>query len=284
MAIVGCGALLSRAGEGAAAVATVYVAHPWLAFAGALTPVMFAYGGWQTASFAAADMRDPARDLSRAMLFGVLGVVALYLTVNVAFLLALGPAGLAATVTPATAVVARVAHNAGVGAMVISGFIALSTFGFLSQGLFAVPRLYQAMGADGLFFRAIGRCRRAPARRSRRSRCKERSPPSSPATGQYESIMSYVISVDFVFYGLAALALFVFRARAFGAADIACPGHPFTTLFSCSRAGQSSPRPSTMIRSTVSSDSAHSRSACRPTSCGHVCAISRRDDASVTTR
>ena len=45
----------------------------------ALTPVMFAYGGWQTASFVAGEMRDPRRDLARGLLFGVIGVIALYI-------------------------------------------------------------------------------------------------------------------------------------------------------------------------------------------------------------
>ncbi len=46
-----------------------------------LTPVMFAYGGWQTASFVAGEMRHPGRDLSRALLLGVAGVVLLYTAV-----------------------------------------------------------------------------------------------------------------------------------------------------------------------------------------------------------
>jgi APA family basic amino acid/polyamine antiporter len=54
------------------------------------------------------------------------------------------------------------------------------------------------------------------------------------ASGSYESIMSYVTSVDFMFYGLAALALFVFRARDRARPDVVgytVPGHPWTTAF-----------------------------------------------------
>ncbi|HEY9284131.1 MAG TPA: amino acid permease, partial [Pyrinomonadaceae bacterium] len=53
-----------------------------VAFFAALTPVMFAYGGWQTASFVAAEMRDPRRDLARGLLYGVAGVIVLYAAVN----------------------------------------------------------------------------------------------------------------------------------------------------------------------------------------------------------
>lgn len=234
VAIIGCGVAIMAHGTGSTTMAGTMPEHPWRALAAAFTPVMFAYGGWQTASFAAADMRDPARDLSRAMLYGVLGVVALYLAVNGAFLLALGANGLANTITPAAAVVDHVSSSMHIGAEAIAACIALSTFGFLSQGMFATPRVYQAMAADGLFFKAI-------ARISPRSH----TPVTAialqgtlcaivAASGSYESIMSYVTSVDFIFYGLAALALFVFRARDKTRVDVVgytVPGHPWTTGF-----------------------------------------------------
>src|SRR4029077_7214412 len=70
----------------------------------AMVPVAFAYGGWQTASFVAGEMRDPRRDLSRGLLIGVIGVVLLYLSVNFVCLRVLSPEGLAATRIPASAV------------------------------------------------------------------------------------------------------------------------------------------------------------------------------------
>ena len=59
----------------------------------ALTPVMFAYGGWQTASFVAAEMRDPRRDLARGLLWGVIGVVTLYAAVAFTCVYVLGAGG-----------------------------------------------------------------------------------------------------------------------------------------------------------------------------------------------
>lgn len=234
VAIIGCGVAIMARGTGSTDMRGTASVSPWSGIAAAFTPVMFAYGGWQTASFAAADMRDPARDLSRAMLYGVLGVVALYLAINAVFLLALGADGLARTVTPAAAVVDHVSGSMHIGAKVIAASIALSTFGFLSQGMFATPRVYQAMAADGLFFKTI-------ARISPRSH----TPVTAialqgtlcavvAASGSYESIMSYVTSVDFMFYGLAALALFIFRARdreRTGKVGYLVPGHPWTTAF-----------------------------------------------------
>ena len=61
------------------------------AIGAAMTPVMFAYGGWQTSSFVAGEMRDPQRDLARGLLLGVIGVVLLYTAVAFVCVHALGP-------------------------------------------------------------------------------------------------------------------------------------------------------------------------------------------------
>src|SRR5882724_3100004 len=91
----------------------------------AMVPVAFAYGGWQTATFVAGEMRDARRDLSRGLLIGVGGVVALYLAVNLACLLVLGSAGLDATTTPASDVM-RIALGER-GAQWIAIAISIST-------------------------------------------------------------------------------------------------------------------------------------------------------------
>ena len=99
-----------------------------VAFAAAMVPVLFAYGGWQTSSFVSGELRNPVRDLPRGLLIGVIGVVLLYLGVNFACLQALGPGGLAATTTPASEVMRSVLG--GRGAKLIAAGIAISTVGF----------------------------------------------------------------------------------------------------------------------------------------------------------
>ncbi|PYQ01198.1 MAG: amino acid transporter, partial [Acidobacteria bacterium] len=124
------------------------------AMGAALVPVLFAYGGWQTASFVAAELRRPERDLPRGLLLGVSGVIVLYLSVNAVCVRALGPEGLAATTTPASTVM-RLALGER-GAHLIAAGIAISTLGFLSQGILTAPRVYYAMAEDGVFFRTVG--------------------------------------------------------------------------------------------------------------------------------
>src|SRR6266581_8646431 len=121
----------------------------------AMVPIAFAYGGWQTATFVAGEMRDVRRDLSRGLLLGVAAVVGLYLAVNLACLRVLGPAGLDATMTPASDVM-RIALGER-GAQWIAAGIAISTLGFLSQSMLTAPRVYYAMAHDGLFFESVGK-------------------------------------------------------------------------------------------------------------------------------
>ncbi|MES1261756.1 MAG: amino acid permease, partial [Acidobacteriota bacterium] len=98
---------------------------PLSSIGGALTPVLFAYGGWQTASFLSGEMKNPRRDLARGLILGVAGVVTLYVAVNWVCVRALGPDGLAQTPTPASAVMISAFGPAG-GRLVAAG-IAIST-------------------------------------------------------------------------------------------------------------------------------------------------------------
>ncbi len=198
-------------------------------FGAALIPVMFAYGGWQTASFVSGELRRPKRDLALGLMVGVVGVIVLYVAVNAICLRALGADGLAATTTPATAVM-RLALGER-GARLIALGIAISTLGFLSQGMLTAPRVYLAMAADGLFFRSVGRI-------SARTHVPFVAIALQGAvavliaiSGRYEQILNYVVSVDFIFFGLTGVALIVFRRREGASRDgFRTPGHPLTTL------------------------------------------------------
>jgi basic amino acid/polyamine antiporter, APA family len=198
------------------------------AIGAAMTPVMFAYGGWQTSSFVAGEMRDPRRDLARGLLLGVAGVVLLYASVAFVCVYVLGPQGLAETRTPATAVM-RLALGEQ-GATLIALGIAISALGFLSQGMLTTPRVYFAMAEDRLFFRSV-------AKVSPRTRVpviaivlQGVAATAIALTGSYGQILNYVVSVDFIWFGLTGAALFVFRRREPGRdGGFRVPGHPFTT-------------------------------------------------------
>lgn len=229
LALVGAGLIFVAPAADVAPAPAARSGSLLLAFGAAMTPVMFSYGGWQTASFVAGEMRNPRRDLARGLLIGVLGVIGLYVGVTLACVYALGADGLAATTTPASSVM-RLAFG-DVGATLIAAGIAISTLGFLSQGMLTAPRVYFAMAADGVFFRQV-------AWVSPRTQAPVVAVVLQGAlsllialTGSYEQILSYVVAVDWVFFGLTAGAIFLFRRRGGDADDGAArvPGHPLTT-------------------------------------------------------
>jgi basic amino acid/polyamine antiporter, APA family len=217
--------------------------NPLIAFGAALIPVQFAYGGWQTSCFVAGEIREPRKNLPRGLLLGVLGVIAVYLSVNFVCVHALGPQGLAQTRAPASTVMHLALGESG--ARLIAIGIAVSTLGFLSQSMLTAPRVYFAMAEDGLFFRRLARVNRA------------RVPAFAimfqgavamivTCSGRYEQILNYVISVDVIFFGLTAATVFIFRRRTkiespllnasltplrLAPRTFRVPGHPFTTLF-----------------------------------------------------
>ncbi len=199
---------------------------PW-AFLAAMTPVMFAYGGWQTASFMSAELKRPRRDLAIGLLAGVAGVITVYILVNAVMLHVLGAGGLAATTTPASAVM-RVALGER-GAKLIAIGIAVSTLGFLSQSMLTAPRVYYAMATDGVFFHAVARVH--PVTRVPYIAIALQGLVAIVITvsGKYEQILSYVVATDFIFFGLTGAALFVFRRRGITTPEFRTPGHPVTT-------------------------------------------------------
>lgn len=202
------------------------------AFGAALVPVIFAYGGWQTSTFLAGEIKEPRKNLPRGLILGVTGVVVLYLAANVVYISVLGASGLAESAAPASDVMRRALGD--FGARAIAAGIAISTAGFLSQSMLTAPRVYFAMAKDGLFFERVGTVHP-----------RTRAPMVAIALqgvlaiviallGTYERILNYVVSVDVIFFGLTACCIFVFRKRQSDndgkAAITRVPGHPLTTI------------------------------------------------------
>lgn len=196
----------------------------------AMIAVLFAYGGWATASFVAAEVKDSARTLPRAMIGGTAAVVLLYLLVNVASIRALGVAGLAHHDAPASEVMLRALGPRG--GTLIAAAIAVSTLGFLAQGMLSYPRVYFAMARDGLFFESVGKLHPRTGVPHVAILVQGALAIATTLSGSYEEILSWVITVDFAFLAATAAMVFVFRSRGGAIAPgRLTPGHPWTTIF-----------------------------------------------------
>jgi basic amino acid/polyamine antiporter, APA family len=182
-----------------------------LALGAALVPVLFAFGGWQQTNFVAEELIDAERNLPRALVAGVIIVVAVYLLANVAYLRTLGVSGLARSSAPAADAVSALLGSRG--RSIIAAGIAVSTFGFLNLVILVSPRVYQAMARDGLFFPSLARLHP-----------RYRTPAAAivfqavwaivlTTTGRYGDLLDYVVFGDWIFFAAVASTVFVFRAR-----------------------------------------------------------------------
>lgn len=182
-----------------------------VAMGAALIPVLFAFGGWQNANFVAGEIREPQRNLPRALLLGVGIVVATYLLANFAYVTTLGAAGLAASTAPASDTMRALLGPAG-GTFIAAGIV-LSTFGFLNLSILAAPRVYQAMADDGLFFRWAARLH--PRYRTPAGAIVFQSAWAVVLllSGTYGQLLDWVVFGDWIFFGLVVVTLFVYRSR-----------------------------------------------------------------------
>jgi amino acid transporter len=131
------------------------------AFGVALVWVSFAYSGWNAAVYVAGELRDPERNVTRALLLGTGLVAVLYVALNAVFLAAAPPEALAGA-----ADVAAVAAQAIGGSrlrVAVSLLVALALFSSISAMMVAGPRVYARMAEDGYLPRAVAAGRDAPA-------------------------------------------------------------------------------------------------------------------------
>ncbi len=199
------------------------------AFFAGLVPAMFAYGGWQNLNYVAEEVRDPQRNLPRAILIGVVCVIAVYVSANVAYVHVLSAPDLAATQTPAADVAGRLMGETG--AKVISLLIVVSTFGFMNLSLLSAPRVYYAMAADGLFFRSLARL--SPRFRAPTAAILLQGALAAAfaLTNAYDRLLGYAVFADWIFFALAGVALLVFRRTLPDAPrPFPTPGYPWVPL------------------------------------------------------
>lgn len=177
----------------------------------AMVAVFWTYDGWYSVNCTAEEIRDPGRTIPRGLMLGVLSVTAIYVLVNLVYLLALPIADLAGVV--------RVGEKAaaalfGGGSAVFSALVMASIFGCLNANILFGPRVFYAMGRDGAFFRVMGRL-------GRRSRVPNAALWGQAAwscvlclSGTYESLYEYMVFALLVFFAATGAAVLVLRRRA----------------------------------------------------------------------
>ncbi|MBN1271088.1 MAG: amino acid permease [Candidatus Aminicenantes bacterium] len=192
----------------------------------ALIGVLWSYGGWQHASFVAGEARNAQRTIPRAMVLGALVVAVVYLLTNLAYLRLLPVDVLAASDSLAADAVSTIVPFGGV---LVALIIAVSCFGTLGIYTLSAPRIYYAMAQDGLFFPTLARVHP-----------RFRTPVYAILVqsiwavflllfwGTFEDLITYVVFTDWIFFGLTAASIFIFRRRLKNKPrPYKTPGYPF---------------------------------------------------------
>ena len=180
-------------------------------FATALVSVLFSFGGWHHASYLAGETINPQRSIPKAMMMGTLVVTLVYLLINLAFIFLLP--------------MEQIVGSKAIAADAIGGFfswggsfiailIILSTFGTIGIFTMSAPRIYFAMSKDKVFFNFLGKLH------------PKWGTPLNAIVFQsvwaivlilfwqtFESLIKYVVFMDWIFMTLAAASIFVFRKK-----------------------------------------------------------------------
>ena len=191
--------------------AVASVTPGFTAIVGSMVAVLWAYEGWQTVTYCAGEMKDPERVLPRGFIYGVIGLVVIYVTVNAACAYGLGAAGLAASKQPVADALAAVGYE-GL-ARFVRVFVAFSILGAAHASLFTDSRVIYAMARDGLFFSSF-------ARVSEHTRIPQRAVLAIAGCATvlallnaFDALLSLVVVASWFFVALAGAAIFVFRRR-----------------------------------------------------------------------
>jgi APA family basic amino acid/polyamine antiporter len=182
-----------------------------LLFANALVPILFSYGGWQQTNFVAEEIKDPEKTLPRALLLGVIIVVLVYCLANAAYLRTLTHAGLASSTAPASDTMSMVLGPWG--RTFITAGIVISTFGFLDLVIMVSPRVYQAMAADGLFFKSFAEISPRTGTPLMAIAFQGGWAVALLFTRSYGQLLDYVTFADWIFFGATAATLLILRRR-----------------------------------------------------------------------
>jgi APA family basic amino acid/polyamine antiporter len=176
----------------------------------ALVAGLFAFGGWHMVTYSAEETSDARRTIPRALTLGVLIVTACYIALNAVYFYVLP----LETVISSDRVAADAADAVvGHGGALMSGLVVFSTFGAISGIILAGPRVYFAMARDGLLFQWVGAVHPTRGVPHRAIWLQGIWACILVVTGSYRALFTRVVYTEWIFFGLMAVALFIFRRR-----------------------------------------------------------------------
>jgi APA family basic amino acid/polyamine antiporter len=190
---------------------------------------LWAYEGWQYVTYSAGEARDPQRTFHRGLVLGTSVLIAIYLLASVGYLAALGPVGVAGT--DRVAADAATALFGPVAGKLIALMILVSIFSAANGIVLTVPRAFFAMARDRIFFRRLAEVHPKFGTPAFAILACSAWSMLLAATGTFEQLLTYVVFIGWLFYGLGALSVFQYRRREpLAPRPFRVPGYPVTPI------------------------------------------------------
>jgi basic amino acid/polyamine antiporter, APA family len=199
------------------------------ALALATVSVLWAYEGWQYATFAAGETLNPRRNFPIAFMAGIFALIVLYVLSNIGYFAAIGAAGVANSSRVASTALSAVVHP--ILGKAVSFAILLSIFSAAHSIMLTAPRVYFAMANDRLFFRQLAEVHPRFGTPALAVIATAVWASLLAISGTFDQLLMYVVFVGWAFYALAAASIFVYRSReTHGDVNYRVPGYPWTPI------------------------------------------------------
>ena len=211
-----CGAAIFAGRSGVAPATTLGSSGGWFGAALLLagTAVLWTYDGWTDVTLVAGELRDPGKNLRRAVLWGTAVLVALYAAVQVSVSLLL-PGADAANSPRAFAAAVEAGLGPGAG-RAVALLVVLSTFGSVTGIILGISRLCYAMARDGAFIRWFGHAHPRWNTPARATLAVATASVFYVFVAQFQALLNYFSFCAWIFYSLTAIALIRFRRQRVG--------------------------------------------------------------------
>jgi len=177
----------------------------------AMIATLWSYDGWNSLTYLAGEVRDPRRNIPRALILGTVAIIVIYALTNLAYLYILPIHEIAASDLVAADVMERM--FSGYGGALISLAVMISTFGTVNASSMTTARVFYAMARDKLFFRRLGNAH--PRFKTPTGSLVTQAIWASllTLTGTFDQLFTYVIFAGWIFYALGAGGIFILRKK-----------------------------------------------------------------------
>jgi APA family basic amino acid/polyamine antiporter len=198
------------------------------ALAGGMVAAFFSFGGWWDVSKLAGEVRDPARTLPRALVYGVVIVTLAYLLISAVFIYLVPLESVASRETFAAQ--AGEALFGRTGGQIFSAIVIVAVLGSMAALIMSAPRVYFAMARDGLFIKSAASLHPRFGTPARAIVLQAALASLLVLLGSFDDIIAYFVFVVVIFIALTVAALFVLRRRKISEPEYLTPGYPMTPV------------------------------------------------------